>query len=283
MDKAKTGNRERLRNKTETRNRARIRHKSTSRNIKNRLYIATACEQHRQILTEYGIGVELDQLCMPENLDGDAAASVCREIETLLPLASGCVLHGPFHELFPAAIDPKARNLAMERLNAAAWLADSYRAKKMVVHSGYAPQIYFKEWQRDRSVEFWHEFMAERPMDFQIVIENVMEDEPYMLAELAERLAHPRIKLCLDVGHAACASKVPVREWVQVLAPYLGHLHLHNNDGTGDLHQPLTEGVIDIKGVLDLVLDLCDADTSIAIESIDGLSSVAWLAAEGYL
>lgn len=252
-------------------------------NIKDRLYIATACEQHWEILRQYGIGVELDQFCMPENLDGEAASAVCREIETLLPLASGCVLHGPFHELFPAAIDPKARALAMERLNAAARLALQYGAKKMVVHSGYAPLIYFKEWHLDRSIEFWHEFMADKPMDFHLVIENVMEDEPYMLAELAARLNHPRIKVCLDAGHAACVSKVPASEWIQALAPYLGHLHLHNNDGKNDLHQPLLEGVIDMGGVLDLALDLCDADTSITIESIDGLSSMAWLAKEGYL
>lgn len=257
--------------------------KTENRNIKDRLYIATACEQHREILSRYGIGVELDQLCMPENLDEKAASAVYREIETLLPLASGCVLHGPFHELFPAAIDPKARKLAMERLDAAALLALKCEAKKMVVHSGYVPLIYFKEWHRDRSIEFWHEFMADKPMDFNLVIENVMEDEPYMLAELAARLKHPRIKLCLDVGHAACASKVPACEWIQVLAPYLGHLHIHNNDGVHDLHQPLMEGVIDISRMLELVIGLCDADVSITIESIYGLSSMAWLAEEGYL
>lgn len=257
--------------------------KMKNRNIKDRLYIATVCEQHREILMQHGIGVELDQLCMPENLDGEAAASACREIEALLPLASGCVLHGPFHELFPAAIDPKARALAMERFNAAANLVLKYDAKKMVVHSGYVPQVYFKEWHLDRSVEFWHEFMDDKPKGFHIVIENVMEDEPYMLAELAVRLKHPQIKVCLDAGHAACVSKVPVCEWIQVLAPYLGHLHLHNNDGKNDLHQSLTDGVIDTSRVLDAVFDLCDADMTVTIESIDGLDSVAWLAKEGYL
>lgn len=253
------------------------------RNIKDRLYIATVCEEHREIIKKYGIGVELDQFCDPRAIDGELAEEARKDIDELLEIADRCVLHAPFSELFPAAIDPKVRVVAMERLQQAAELKALYKAKKMIVHSGYVPLIFFKEWHEDRSVEFWEEFMADRTDDLVITVENVMDDEPYMMAKMMERIKNPNIKLCFDVGHAACISKVPVEEWLDVLAPYLGHIHIHNNDGTHDWHKPVFEGNVDMERFLDSVIEKCAADTTITIESLSGISSMEWLKERGYL
>ena len=67
------------------------------------------------------------------------------EIDGLLAKARKCILHAPFSELFPAAIDLRARLLAMERLQQAAGYVVEYGAEKMVVHSGYVPLIFHKE------------------------------------------------------------------------------------------------------------------------------------------
>lgn len=254
-----------------------------NRNLKDRLYIATVCGQHREILRQYGIGAELDQFCTAERMEGAGAAEACREVESLLPMASGVVLHAPFNELFPAAIDPRARALARDRLESAAALALHYGAKKMVVHSGYVPFVYFKEWHVARSVEFWQKFMEGKPEDFQIVIENVLEEEPDMMVEMMEQLSHPRIRLCLDAGHALCVGKVPVFAWLTAMAPWLGHLHIHNNDGVHDRHDPLTKGLLDMEVFLDEAVRLCGADTTITVECLDGGDSMRWLCDRGYL
>ena len=71
----------------------------------------------------------------------------------------------------------------------------------MVVHTGYEPLMYFKEWHLQRSVEFWRTYMEDKG-DFQIYIENVFDDEPLMMKNLIDALDDPRIKVCMDVGHA---------------------------------------------------------------------------------
>ena len=61
----------------------------------------------------------------------------------------------------------------------------------------------------------------------------------------------PRLRLCLDVGHAnAELSHTPVMEWVEACGPYLRHLHLHNNAGGWDLHDPLERGTVPMEAVL---------------------------------
>ncbi len=216
------------------------------KNIRSRLFIATVCGEHSRIIDEYGIGVELDQFCQAEKMDEPLAKATCLEIDGLLAKARKCILHAPFSELFPAAIDPRARLLAMERLQQAAGYVVEYGAEKMVVHSGYVPLIFHKEWHEDRSVEFWQEMMADRSDGLHIVIENVIDDEPYMMAGMMERIKIPDIRLCLDVGHASCVGSVQPREWLEVLAPYIGHIHLHNNDGTYDYHGPVFDGKTDM-------------------------------------
>lgn len=44
--------------------------------------------------------------------------------------------------------------------------------------------------------------MASKPADFRLYIENVLEDEPFMLTNMMKKISDPRIGLCLDTGHA---------------------------------------------------------------------------------
>ena len=87
-------------------------------------------------------------------------------------------LHAPFNELFPCAIDPRARALAADRFREAIVLAKRYGAEKVVIHGGYNPRIYFPCWYTEQSVIFWREFLNAHPGDYEICLENVMEEEP---------------------------------------------------------------------------------------------------------
>ena len=253
------------------------------RNIKDRIAIATCCGNWQQIAAEYGVAIELDQYCQAENMDGEKGVKVEKIIRKSLEKYDAMVLHAPFNELFPAAIDPKARELAMSRFNQAAELALSFGIKKMVVHSGYVPFVYFKEWQVPRSIEFWTEFMADKPDDFEIAIENVLDDEPYMLADIAKGADDPRIGLCYDCGHANIVGEAGQDEWLETMAPYLKHVHIHNNDGKMDYHRGFTEGTLDIERLLDGVISKCQPDTTVTAELLAGKESFEWLCEKGYL
>lgn len=258
--------------------------------LKDRLIIATMCSNWRQVAGEYGLGVEGDYFCQAENMDGDKGIRAKADLEQMMKEFDVRIMHAPFNELHPAAIDPRARGLAMDRLNQAADIAISVGIKKMIVHSGYVPFVYFKEWHHDRSVEFWKEFMADKPEDFEICIENVLDEEPYMLADIAREVNDSRVGLCYDVGHANIVGSLmngkdataDQDEWLSVTAPYLKHLHIHNNDGTGDFHDEIMKGSVDIERILDGVLEKCSPQTTVTLEILKCENTLDWLMARGY-
>jgi endonuclease IV len=151
--------------------------------IKNRLYLSTVAEDAAPTAAEYRLGLELAEFCTASNMDEDFAYwdTVARE---KMKSADRLILHAAFNELCPAAIDPMVLEIAKKRYNQAYELAASYGIHRMVVHSGYVPFVYFKEYFVERSVNFWREFLSDKPADFTVVLENVLEDEPLMLMEI---------------------------------------------------------------------------------------------------
>ena len=254
-----------------------------NRDLSGRIAVATCCGRWRNIADKYDVAVELDNFCQAENMDGAKFRKVDAAVRELVAGHRATILHAPFNELFPAAIDPEARKLAMSRYRRAAELALSYGVRKMVVHSGYMPYVYFKEWHIPRSVEFWTEFMSDMPGDFQLVIENVLDDEPDMMRAIAEGIDDPRVGICYDVGHANIVSDRSQDEWMEVLAPCLKHLHIHNNDGKTDLHRGLDDGTLDMERILDGVLTMCSEDTTITAEILSDEESFHWLEKKGYI
>lgn len=247
---------------------------------KSRFYAATVGSDFRRIIDSYDIGIEIDNFCQSVLLD---SADEIKKAGELMTLSDRHIIHGPFTELFPAAIDPRARSLAFDRLEQAYDVCRRLGVCKMVVHSGYVPFVFFKSWHTGRSVEFWQEFMSDKPEDFHIYIENVLEDEPYMMGSLIERIADDRVQLCLDTGHANAAGTVDIKEWFEVLGSYTEHIHLHNNNGKADEHNPPDSGSMDMDKVMEYIDTYCSSDTTITIEAYDLAASFRWLEERGYI
>ena len=191
-------------------------------------------------------------------------------------------LHAPFAELIPCAIDPLVRQTAQHRFRQTLAAAQKLGIRQVVLHGGFIPHVYFPEWYVEQSVLFWGDFLQEVPPDFVLALENVMEPQPRLLAEIARQVDDPRLGLCLDIGHAnTFVSRVPPLEWVAPMAPWLRYVHLHNNAGHDDLHDPLGRGSIPMEQVLDTILELCPAAT-FTLENQDCGPSLAWLREHGY-
>jgi sugar phosphate isomerase/epimerase len=100
-------------------------------------------------------------------------------------------------------------------------------------------------------VDFWGRFVEEAEVvGIQLLLENLWEDEPALIAEILAEVNHPCLRACLDVAHATLFSPAPVSRWIEAIAPYLYCCHLNNNDGEMDLHWPLSQGVIDYAPIL---------------------------------
>ena len=248
----------------------------------NKLFISTIAEDAEKIIRGYHTGAEVSEFCTASNMDGADFTYWDGIARRKISCAAQSIFHAPFNELNPSAIDPKAVKLAQDRFNQAYRLASGYGIRRMVVHSGYIPQIYFKNWFHDRSVEFWKIYMADKSDDFFIMIENVLDDEPRTLESIAADISDPRVGICLDIGHANTMSDVPLEQWIDRLAPYTAHFHIHNNDKKRDMHWELGKGAIDMEHILRYILNKVPRAT-ITIENICCEPSMLWLSEHGFL
>ena len=243
--------------------------------MQNKWYISTIDERANKLARKYGLGIEIAEYCAAYNMDEyfeDTDAAVKQ-------LVSGIKMrtfHAPFSELFPCAIDPKARLLTKERYIQAIQLAQRYGANKVVIHGGYNPKIYYPIWYTQKSIAFWMEFINEIPVDMTICLENVFEEEPTMLTEIVRQVDNPRIRMCLDVGHVNAYSKIPVMEWLEQCADITEHFHIHNNDTSRDAHGQLMDGTIPMKELLAAIEDKCP-NATLTLELMNAEPSVRWL------
>ena len=107
--------------------------------------------------------------------------------------------------------------------------------------------------------------------ELRIYIENMFDDSPGLLGKLIRtcqsETGGDRIQACLDVAHASLSS-TPLDLWFDELSPFIGHLHLNDNDQSADLHQTIGQGKIDFAKVFGRMKELPDK-TSALIEISD--------------
>ena len=244
------------------------------------IYISTIASDGAEAARKYGLGLEIAEYCTAWNMDTryeETNALVQRKLSGI----QNRVLHAPFNELFPCAIDPKAREPTASRYRQAIQIAKCCAAAKVVIHGGYNPRIYYPCWYTEQSVLFWRSFLTEDP-GVEIVLENVLEEEPEMLLNIVKEVDDPRLRICLDVGHVNAYSQIPADSWLKVCAPYLSHFHIHNNDGSWDTHSALDQGSIPMERLLNLASRLCP-DATFTLELMESESSIRWLLDQGIL
>jgi sugar phosphate isomerase/epimerase len=249
----------------------------------DRFYVATVASDAADVADEYKLGIEIDEFCTASNMDDKNFKGFDISVKNKMKISQKHIFHAPFNELFPAAVDPLALKLANKRFEQSFSLSCDYGIKRMVVHSGYVPVLYFKSWFHEKSVEFWKKFMSDKPEDFHIMIENVLEDEPYTLAKIIEGINDKRVSACLDIGHAHCKSDVDLIEWIEVLGPFIGHVHLHNNDKTYDCHWPLGNGTMNMNKIMEVLKKNSPENITFTVENQECRESIEWLVKNGWI
>ena len=247
---------------------------------KSKLFLSTVAGDAPETARKYGVKLEIAEYCTAWNMD-DEFPETDRSVREKLACIPGSLLHGPYNELFPCAIDRRARALAADRYRQAIVLAKGYGCEKVILHGGYNPWIYYPVWYVEQSVEFWREFLRQDP-GVEIVLENVLETEPQWLLDIVRAVDHERLKLCLDIGHVNAYSHIGVIEWLENWSPYLSHFHIHNNDGTRDQHNGLFEGSIPMLEFLDRAEALCPGATY-TLELMEAEPSMGWLKEKGVI
>jgi len=246
------------------------------------LHLSTISKGAADLARRHGLGIEIAEYSYAVNMDSNFAHWEGITRDNLLGITNR-IFHAPYSELCPASADPLIVEVSRQRLDQAYKIMRYFDINRMVVHSGYVPHLHHEDWFIGRSVAFWQDFLHEKSDDFSLLLENVMEESPEMLCEIIEKTDDTRFQLCLDIGHAGRASsKASITHWIKATAPYLGHVHIHNNYRMSDLHNPPGEGLIDMELVLTKIIELQHSITFTA-ETTKCESAIAWFEINGFL
>lgn len=249
--------------------------------MKERLYIATFSEFALENIKNNSLNIEFNHICISENLNPNKYEQTLSEMRDDL-LFSGkrkTIIHGPFTELSPDSIDPLAIELTKMRYEQTYAMARELDVNRVVFHSGYMPWLYHESWHIEKSVEFWKKYMNDKPENYNIMIENVFEDNPEIMKKILEKIDDKRVSTCLDVGHANVNKKEGsnIEDWLNILSPFITHVHLHNNYGMKDQHLKIQEGTLDMENLLKKLEKENKEKVTYTIESIDSVNSIKWL------
>ena len=232
--------------------------------------------------------------------------------EPLLGASLAYTVHAP---LEVNLMDLSAYQVQRNVLEASIQFAGSIDARVVVCHAGQ--RIGPRDAQHSLTEQLAAERLALRQagdlaeeLGVTIVVENYYPELPVIRgavydysvwpSELAEQISavdHPAVGICLDVGHAALASRVFAFDYIEecaIIAPLVRHVHLHDNlmksnltgeppvsespvYGLGDLHLPPGRGTIPLRDLFERVdfprnptccVELCPDLYSMASEAL---------------
>ncbi len=209
---------------------------------------------HLALARSRSLGLELQEFSSPNLLDDDWRSRV-REYQAHLDgFPCAITMHGAFIDLISGSPDRRVAALARDRYRQNLEIAHELGAQVIDFHANYLPLVdhpsYLPEWEK-RQVEFWGPLADEAAQaNMTLVLENMWEPDPGIICRVLTRIASPRLKACLDVGHASLYSRLPVSVWIKQMGDQLIYTHLHNNHGTTDEHLAFGDGVLDFPELL---------------------------------
>ena len=236
-------------------------------------------------LLELGISPEIYFSAL--DLEEHEPAEIIEDLAPLKEQGLSFTIHAPFMDLNPGSVDPAVRGLTLKRWLQLKPVVESLQAFSVVVHPG------FDHWRYGNYAEQWVELAAETilelikmyPSHVTVAVENIFERDPRTIKALLERVNHPRVGHCFDVGHFLLFSKVDLETWFAALGSNLVELHLHDNQGDRDSHMGIGTGIAPWDRIFSLV-EKAGTNPLLVIEAhteADALISLEFMKSRGYV
>lgn len=221
---------------------------------KKRLVIPNRSElsAYTELAKQYDLGFEYNDFFAPKLLDdANQLDEVTRMYLQAQEMPQYCTLHGAFLDVTVFSDDSLIAKASDYRVEQSLKLAELLGAKGVVFHTNYIANFRLESYRKsfvEKNAVYWKEKLS-RHKDLQIYIENMFDDTPELLAQLAEALKdEDNFGICFDYAHAhVFGNPEEIETWVQALAPYVKHLHINDNDWKQDLHLAVGDGKIDWK------------------------------------
>ncbi len=183
-------------------------------------------------------------------LDSFGKEDYVRVADQLLEAGLKVTFHAPFMDLRPGAVDPKIRQVTIDRLNQVFDLVPYFRPLSVVCHASFDKRYYVSSehiWLKN-SIGTWKEFVARaEDMNTIIALENVYEGDCQLLLLLLDAFSSPHISFCFDTGHFNVFSTTTLEEWMDGIGHRIGQVHIHDNNGLADEHLPVGEGSFNFR------------------------------------
>lgn len=230
---------------------------------------------------------EYNEFFMPDVLDDcykyraaiDAYKSLGRD-------CSNDTLHGAFFDITVNSTDPKIKAVSDMRVHQSMDAAKELGCKGVVFHTNYIVGFKSKSYRRswvNESAKYFRNLMHEYP-DMDVYIENMFDDTPELIRELAELLKdEPHFGICFDLSHAYL-WELPLEKWIEELGPFIKHLHLNDNMHDEDSHLAIGEGTLPWEILRDSRLFINNPSILIEVKSEEKLrQSYDYLVKNHYL
>ena len=162
-----------------------------------------------------------------------------------------CTIHAPFFDLLPGALDRQIRAASRDKLRRAFELLPLFQPRSIVCHLGFEANKHgYKEaeWFGHARDTFQELLAMAEASGVTLMLENTYETSPTQLKDMLTALDSPHARFCFDLGHSLAFAKNSWRDWFPTMAPWLGQLHIHDNDGSRDAHLAPGQGVFDFAG-----------------------------------
>lgn len=157
------------------------------KSIRDKLYLSTIADDDYEQAAAYGVGLEIAEFCAAMNMDGELFPIFDSNVQIKMKSAGRFVFHGPFAELSPCSIDPKVRQVSMERYLQAARLAAQYGRGGSCCTRGLSRRSIFPTGMRKRASNSGRELLPQLPEGTEIVLENVMDPAPDSMVRVVRK------------------------------------------------------------------------------------------------
>lgn len=159
-------------------------------------------------------------------------------------------LHLPALDLNTGSLNKGIYNLTRKENLAALEFAAEIGVKLVVFHPAHAPICYqpILKATEEKMEELLVELLTiSKGFGITLAVENLGVEETWMVNKPDKMLKlmnkfNPDIKMTLDFGHSHIAKQT--QEFIDLLNPYIAHLHLHDNFANADDHLPIGLGSI---------------------------------------
>lgn len=204
-------------------------------------------EESLKLAKEYDLGFEVNDFYEPTLNRNPKRRAAMLDLYQQTEMPQTLTMHGNFYDVLIFSEDDEIREISEKRVEESILTARKLGASAVIFHTNLNPALTGEQYRNrwvDANCRFWR-MMCEKYSDIEIYLENMFDTTPYDLAKVCEQLRDvPNFGVTFDYAHAAIYGK-NVAEWSEVLAPYIRHVHISDNDGCNDLHLAVGSGVLD--------------------------------------